>query len=104
LGYPSGLCHVIAITPSIGFATSVNVGSTPSSERGSHGRHWRALDRIADAIAVYDDLISRFGTATELPLRELVARAHTAVRVVSLCIPSQEEALAAWSERLRHNP
>ena len=33
-----------------------------------------ALDRSAEAIAVYDDLVARFGTATELPLREQVAK------------------------------
>jgi hypothetical protein len=35
-----------------------------------------ALDRSAEAIAVYDDLLARFGTATELPLREWVAKAE----------------------------
>jgi hypothetical protein len=34
-----------------------------------------ALDRSAEEIAVYDDLLARFGTATELPLREQVANA-----------------------------
>jgi tetratricopeptide (TPR) repeat protein len=32
-----------------------------------------ALGRSEDEIAVYDDLLARFGTATELPLRERVA-------------------------------
>jgi hypothetical protein len=36
-----------------------------------------ALDRSAEAIAVYDDLLARFSTATELPLREQVAKAQT---------------------------
>jgi hypothetical protein len=36
------------------------------------------LDRSAEEIAVYDDLLARFGTATELPLREAVAKAQTA--------------------------
>ena len=34
-----------------------------------------AFDRSAEAIAVYDDLLARFGTATELPLREPVSKA-----------------------------
>ncbi len=34
-----------------------------------------ALGRSEDAIAAYDDLLSRFASATELPLRELVAKA-----------------------------
>jgi len=33
------------------------------------------LDRSAEAIAVYDDVVGRFGTAPELALREEVARA-----------------------------
>jgi hypothetical protein len=36
-----------------------------------------ALGRSEDAIAVYDDLLARFGTATELPLREPVAMAES---------------------------
>jgi len=36
-----------------------------------------ALDRSEDAIAVYDDLLARFATATEPALREAVARANT---------------------------
>jgi hypothetical protein len=32
-----------------------------------------ALGRSEDAIAIYDDLIARFGDAAELPLRELVS-------------------------------
>jgi hypothetical protein len=35
-----------------------------------------ALDRSAEEIAIYDDVLARFGTATELPLRELVAKAR----------------------------
>jgi hypothetical protein len=34
-----------------------------------------ALDRSEDEIAVYDDVLARVGTATELPLRERVANA-----------------------------
>ena len=33
------------------------------------------LGRNEEAIAVYDDVVGRFGTATELPLLEEVARA-----------------------------
>jgi tetratricopeptide (TPR) repeat protein len=33
------------------------------------------LGRAADAIAVYDGLVTRFGSSTELPLRELLGRA-----------------------------
>jgi hypothetical protein len=36
-----------------------------------------ALERSAGAIAVCDDLIVRFGTATELPLREVVTEAES---------------------------
>jgi hypothetical protein len=35
------------------------------------------LDRSTEEIAVYDDLLARFGTATELPLREQVAKAKS---------------------------
>jgi tetratricopeptide (TPR) repeat protein len=44
---------------------------------GNKGVTLGALDRSAEAIAVYDDLLARFGTATELPLREQVAKAQT---------------------------
>jgi hypothetical protein len=43
-----------------------------------------ALDRSAEAIAVYNDLLARFGTATELPLRELVAKAESRMRDLRL--------------------
>ena len=33
-----------------------------------------ALGHPAEELAVYDDLLARFGSATELPLREQVAR------------------------------
>jgi tetratricopeptide (TPR) repeat protein len=36
-----------------------------------------ALDRSAEAIAVYDDVLARFGTASELPLREQLAKARS---------------------------
>ncbi len=36
------------------------------------------LGRSEEEIAVYDDLLARFGTATELPLRQQVAKAKSA--------------------------
>jgi hypothetical protein len=35
------------------------------------------LGHNEEAIAVYDDLLARFGNATELPLREVVAKARS---------------------------
>jgi hypothetical protein len=44
--------------------------------------HWgtelRTLGRRKEAIAVYDDLLARFGNATEAPIREHVAKAESA--------------------------
>jgi hypothetical protein len=37
-----------------------------------------ARGRRKEAIAVFDDLLARFGAATELPLRERVAHAKSA--------------------------
>ena len=34
-----------------------------------------ALGRGIDEIAVYDDILARFGAATELPLRDIAAKA-----------------------------
>jgi tetratricopeptide (TPR) repeat protein len=42
----------------------------------SKGLSFRKLDRPTDEIAVYDDLIARFGTATEPALREQVKLAR----------------------------
>jgi hypothetical protein len=48
------------------------------------GRHWvesarksRRLPTAAEVIAVCDELLARFGTATELPLRELFAKTES---------------------------
>jgi hypothetical protein len=35
----------------------------------------QALGRREEAIAAWDDLLARFGTATELPLRNLIDKA-----------------------------
>jgi hypothetical protein len=58
------------------------------------------LDRSADEIAIYDDLLARFGTATELPLREQVARAlfNKGVRLGTL--DRSAEAIAVYDDLL----
>jgi TolA-binding protein len=38
------------------------------------------LDRFEDAVAVYDDVVARFGDATESSLRQAVAIARTALK------------------------
>jgi len=57
-----------------------------------------ALDRSEDAIAVYDDLIARFGTATEPALRERVAMAlfNKGVRLGAL--DRSEDAIAVYDD------
>jgi hypothetical protein len=44
------------------------------AENGWPPRSATRGSRSAHSIAVYDDLLARFGSATELPLREQVAR------------------------------
>ena len=48
--------------------------------RALYGKGFRLgmLDRNEEAIVVYDDLLARFGSATESPLRDQVAYAKSA--------------------------
>ena len=59
-----------------------------------------ALGRSEDAIAVYDDLLGRFGAATEPPLREQVAKAlfNKGVRLGAL--GRSEEEIAVYDDLL----
>ena len=59
-----------------------------------------ALGRSEEAIAVYDDLLARFGTATELPLREQVARALVNKGVTLGALGRSEEAIAVYDDLL----
>jgi tetratricopeptide (TPR) repeat protein len=59
------------------------------------------LDRSEEAIAVYDDLLTRFGGATELPLRELVAYAIYNKGITLATTPGRpEEAIAVFDDLL----
>ena len=68
-----------------------------SSTRGSRSAQ---LGRSEDAIAVYDDLLARFGTATELPLREQVAKALVDKGVTLGTLGRSEEAIAVYDDLL----
>jgi tetratricopeptide (TPR) repeat protein len=59
-----------------------------------------ALDRGAEAIAVYDDLLARFGTATELPLREQVANALYNKGVTLGALGRSAEEIAVYDDLL----
>ncbi len=64
-----------------------------------------ALGRSEEAIAVYDDVVARFGTATELPLRELVASALVNKGFRLGALGRSEEAIAVYDDAggaLRH--
>jgi methyltransferase (TIGR00027 family) len=56
----------------------------------------KLLGRSEDAIAAYDDLLSRFGAATELPLRELVANALVNKGVALSALGRGDDAIAAY--------
>ena len=56
------------------------------------------LGRSEEAIAVYDDVVGRFGTATELPLREKVARALVNKGVTLTQLGRREEAIAVYND------
>ena len=58
------------------------------------------LDRRADALAVYDDLLARFGTATELPLRQAVANALRNKGVMLSYFSSRADALVVYNDLL----
>jgi len=59
-----------------------------------------ALDRSAEEIAVYDDLLARFGTATELPLREAVANALFNKGVTLGALDRSAEEIAVYDDVL----
>jgi len=61
-----------------------------------------ALDRSEDAIAVYDDLVSRFADAKEPTLREQVATALVNKGVRFAALNRSEDAIAVFDDILRH--
>ena len=56
------------------------------------------LGRREEAIAVYDDVVGRFGTATELPLLEEVARALVNKGVTLGQLGCNEEEIAVYDD------
>ncbi|MBU1184017.1 MAG: tetratricopeptide repeat protein [Proteobacteria bacterium] len=60
-----------------------------------------SLGRGEDAIAVYDEVISRFGDAEELPLREQVARALMNKGVALESLGRGEDEIAVYDEVIR---
>jgi methyltransferase (TIGR00027 family) len=71
---------------------------TPKEKFGVGSRVCRAklLGRGEDATAVFDDVLSRFAAATELPLRELVANALVNKGIMLSALGRGEEAIAAY--------
>ena len=67
---------------------------------GSHMIRAKLLGRSEDAIAAYDDVLARFGAATELPLRELVAKALVNKGVTLGALGRSEDAIAAYEDVL----
>ena len=67
---------------------------------GSHMIRAKLLGRSEDAIAAYDDVLARFGAATELPLRELVAKALVNKGVTLGALGRSEDAIAACEDVL----
>ena len=59
-----------------------------------------ALGRGKEEIAVYDDLLARFGTATELPLRERVAEALFNKGVTLGALGRSADAIAIYDDLL----
>ena len=59
-----------------------------------------ALGRSEDEIAVYDDLLTGFGTATELPLREQVASAFFNKGVTLGALGRSGDAIAVYDDLL----
>ncbi len=58
------------------------------------------LGRSEDAIAVYDDLLARFGSATESPLRELVANALVNKGIMLSALGRSEDAIVVYDDLL----
>jgi tetratricopeptide (TPR) repeat protein len=93
----------VSSTPS--FASVQNEQSTlttasDASTLFNKGVRLGTLGRSAEAIAVYDDLLARFGTATELPLREQVAHALRNKGVRLSALNRSAEAIAVYDDLL----
>ena len=56
------------------------------------------LGRHVEAIAIYDDVIASLGTASELPLREQIAKALFNKGVTLDRLGRHDEAVAAWDD------
>jgi methyltransferase (TIGR00027 family) len=65
---------------------------------GAHVIRAKFPGRGEDAIAAYDDLLSRLATATELPLRELVANSLVKKGVTLSALGRGEDAIAAYDD------
>jgi methyltransferase (TIGR00027 family) len=75
--------------------------ATPTEKGGgAHVIRAKLPSRSEDAIAAYDDVLSRFATATELPLRELVANAIVNKGVTLSALDRSEDAIAAYDNLL----
>jgi tetratricopeptide (TPR) repeat protein len=59
------------------------------------------LGHNEEAIAIYDDVVGRFGAATELPLLEDVARALVNKGVTLTQLGRREEAIAVYDDVVR---
>jgi tetratricopeptide (TPR) repeat protein len=64
------------------------------------GSHLGSLGRNEEAIAAYDDLLARFGNATELPLLKQVAMGLFNKGVTLFTLGHDEEAIAAYDDLL----
>ena len=76
-------CVLISLLEALGEVLQVHPDELPLREQVakalfSKGFRLGDLGRSEEEIATYDDLLARFGAATELPLRELVAKAKSA--------------------------
>ena len=60
----------------------------------------RQLSRNKEAIAVYDELLARFGTATELGLRERISFALVQKAVSFQELGRRHEAIAVYDDQL----
>jgi methyltransferase (TIGR00027 family) len=67
---------------------------------GSHMIRAKLLGRGEDAITAYDDVLARFGAATELPLHELVANALFNKGVTLGVLGRAEDAITAYDDVL----
>jgi hypothetical protein len=59
-----------------------------------------ALGRSEDEIAVYNDLLSKFASATELPLREQVAKAFVNKAIRLGALGRSEDEIAVYDDLL----